>query len=93
MALAGYVVSVSFKIVPDLYWMQIYVEFETVEQAATAQQALAGRKYGNRSVLTGFFPEDQYYNKNFEPDRQEELQVAENFRKRQEAAQNQNEQT
>ena len=36
---------------------KIYVKFDTPESARKALQALAGRKFADRTVVTTYFPE------------------------------------
>lgn len=36
---------------------KIYVQFDTTESAKKALQALAGRKFADRTVVTTYFPE------------------------------------
>jgi len=44
---------------------KIFVEFETVEGSVAAQQALYGRKFGPRTVVSSFYPEDLYQQRQF----------------------------
>ena len=45
--------------------VQIFVEFGTKEEATKANNALAGRKFANRVVVTSFFPLGKYKQRNF----------------------------
>ncbi len=49
-------------------FVQIFVEFGDVDEARKANNALAGRKFANRVVVTSFFPVDKYRQKNFSSD-------------------------
>ncbi len=60
------------------------MEYKRVEDAQKAQLSLGGRKFNGRSILTGFFHEDRYARKDFNPDEYEERMCAERFRLRQE---------
>jgi len=44
---------------------QIYVEYRNTDEALKAQQALAGRKFGGRVVVTSFFDLEKFRNKDF----------------------------
>ena len=45
---------------------RIYVEFETVGEAETAERALSGRSFANRTVVTSFLEEEKYHRRSFE---------------------------
>lgn len=57
------------------------------EDAFKAQQALGGKKFNNRVVVSGFFDERRYTSKDFIPDEYEERSCAERFRIKQEEQQ------
>lgn len=63
---------------------RVFVEYSKVEEAEKAQKALSGRKFNGRTVLSGYFSEERYKNKNFQPDEEEEREVAERFKKEKE---------
>jgi len=44
---------------------KIFVEFQAVESCKIAQQALAGRKFAGRTVVTSFIPEEKYRSREF----------------------------
>lgn len=44
---------------------KIYVEFASPEESKSAAQALAGRKFANRVVVTSFYQPDMYRRKEF----------------------------
>ena len=44
---------------------QIFVEFVSPAECASAHSALAGRKFANRVVVTSFFDLEKYHNKDF----------------------------
>lgn len=44
---------------------KIFVEYRNTDEALKAQQALAGRKFGGRVVVTSFFDLDKFRNKDF----------------------------
>lgn len=44
---------------------KIFVEFEDTAGCMAALQALSGRKFASRTVVTSFFPEEKYYNRDF----------------------------
>lgn len=39
---------------------RVFVRFATADECNTAVEALAGRQYGDRGVITSFFPEDRF---------------------------------
>jgi splicing factor U2AF subunit len=39
---------------------KIFVKYETPEGAQKAMKALAGRKFADRTVVTTFFPEENF---------------------------------
>lgn len=57
-----------------------FVEFQRKEDAAKAQVALAGRKFNNRHVLTGFYSEEKYSNRDFSANPEEEKNIADSIR-------------
>lgn len=44
---------------------QIYVEFGSADDSKTAAQALAGRKFANRVVVTSFYSPEMFHRKEF----------------------------
>ena len=44
---------------------KIYIEFSNTEDCQKAQNALAGRKFSNRVVVTSFFDLDKYHQRDF----------------------------
>jgi len=60
---------------------RIFVEFKRKEDAKRAHESLAGKKFNSRSVVTGYFSEERYAMKNFEPDPEEEKASVERFQK------------
>jgi len=44
---------------------KVYVEFTSVTDCQKAQQALAGRKFANRVVVTSYFDPDLYHRRMF----------------------------
>jgi len=44
---------------------KVYVEFTSVNECQKAQQALAGRKFANRVVVTSYFDADLYHRRQF----------------------------
>jgi len=44
---------------------KIYVEFGSNDDSKNAAQALAGRKFANRVVVTSFFSPEMYHRKEF----------------------------
>lgn len=64
---------------------RIYIEFESKEDCQKAHDFLAGRRYNGRTVLTGYYSEDRFANKNFAPDYDEEKAIADEFRREKEA--------
>eukprot|EP00005_Dracoamoeba_jomungandri_P010424 CAMPEP_0174277460 /NCGR_PEP_ID=MMETSP0439-20130205/60942_1 /TAXON_ID=0 /ORGANISM="Stereomyxa ramosa, Strain Chinc5" /LENGTH=584 /DNA_ID=CAMNT_0015369783 /DNA_START=24 /DNA_END=1778 /DNA_ORIENTATION=+ len=44
---------------------KVFVEYKTVEEAKKAQQNLAGRRFQGRTVLTSYYDEEEYANKDF----------------------------
>lgn len=55
---------------------RIFVEYKRKEDAKRAQEGFAGRKFCNRQIVSGFFSEERYAMKNFEPDLDEERDYA-----------------
>jgi len=49
-----------------------FVEYTTKEEAAYAHSKLGGRKFNNRMVLVGYFPEEKYAKQQFRPVYEEE---------------------
>lgn len=45
--------------------LQIFVRFETPEQALEGLRALSGRKFADRTVVTSFLDEESYNNDAF----------------------------
>jgi len=70
---------------------RVFVEYKRKEDALKAQQAFAGRKFNGRIILSGFWPEDRYEQKNFLPDEEEERSMAERFKKQVEQKQREEE--
>eukprot|EP01117_Protostelium_nocturnum_P018624 TRINITY_DN7835_c0_g1_i1.p2 TRINITY_DN7835_c0_g1~~TRINITY_DN7835_c0_g1_i1.p2 ORF type:complete len:530 (-),score=159.85 TRINITY_DN7835_c0_g1_i1:2404-3993(-) len=69
-----------------------FVEYSSPQEATRALLALGGRKFGGRIILTGYFDEERYRNKNFVPDRDAEAKYAEDFKEKlQQARQNREE--
>jgi splicing factor U2AF 65 kDa subunit len=50
---------------PAHVWGKGFVEFETKAQAASAVDALAGRKFGESTILTCYYSHDLFIHKNF----------------------------
>jgi len=48
-----------------VFGLQIFVEFNSVIDCQKAQQALAGRKFSNRVVVTSYFDPDAYHRREF----------------------------
>jgi len=44
---------------------QVFIEFNTIPDCQKAQQALAGRKFNNRVVVTSFMEPDKYHRREF----------------------------
>lgn len=44
---------------------KIFVEFKSLDECNRAQQALTGRKFANRVVVTSFFDPDRYHRREF----------------------------
>jgi splicing factor U2AF subunit len=44
---------------------KVFVEFNTVADCQKAQQALAGRKFSNRVVVTSYYDPDRYHRREF----------------------------
>lgn len=44
---------------------KIFVEFASIDDSQKAQQALAGRKFANRVVVTSYFDVDKYHRREF----------------------------
>jgi len=44
---------------------KVYVEFTATDESLAAQQALTGRKFANRVVVTQFYDPERYFNKDF----------------------------
>ena len=40
---------------------QVFVEYESVSQAAAAQAALAGRTFNGRVIVTGFISDEDFH--------------------------------
>jgi len=47
---------------------KVYIEYEHIEDAKTAQRALSGRRYDGRMVITSFHPEEKWKTRTLEPD-------------------------
>lgn len=47
------------------YTLQIFVEFTTVFDSQKAMQALTGRKFANRVVVTKYCDPDAYHRRDF----------------------------
>ena len=45
--------------------LQIFVEFGGPDDSKSAAQALAGRKFANRVVVTSFYAPEMYHRKEF----------------------------
>jgi len=44
---------------------QVFIEFNATTDCQKAQQALAGRKFNNRVVVTSFMEPDKYHRREF----------------------------
>ncbi len=44
---------------------KVFVEFNSPADCQKAQQALAGRRFSNRVVVTSYFDPDQYHRREF----------------------------
>ena len=44
---------------------KVFVEFVSVSDCVKAQQALTGRKFANRIVVTSFYDPDRYHRRDF----------------------------
>lgn len=51
----------------DTYYFipQIFVEFNSIIDCQKAQQALTGRKFSNRVVVTSYYDPDKYHRREF----------------------------
>lgn len=47
------------------FFLQIFVEFNSIIDCQKAQQNLAGRKFSNRVVVTSYFEPDKYLRREF----------------------------
>lgn len=45
--------------------LQIFVEFASIDDSAAASQALGGRKFANRVVVTSYYSPEEYHKKIF----------------------------
>lgn len=45
---------------------QIFLEYTSIQESLTAQRALSGRRFANRSVVTSFYDEDKFANDDLE---------------------------
>lgn len=54
------------KIADSFSLLQIFLRYETNEDAMTALRALAGRKFADRTVVTSFVDEEHYLADNFQ---------------------------
>lgn len=48
-----------------LPFFQIFVEFTSISECQKAQQALTGRKFANRVVVTSYYDPDRYHRREF----------------------------
>jgi len=48
-----------------LFSSQVFVEFNTIGDCQKAQQALTGRKFNNRVVVTSYYDPDKYHRREF----------------------------
>lgn len=49
----------------DLILFQVFVEFNSVVDCQKAQQALTGRKFSDRVVVTSYFDPDKYHRREY----------------------------
>lgn len=47
------------------FFHKIFVEFYSTSDCQKAQQALTGRKFANRVVVTSFYDPDKYHRRQF----------------------------
>lgn len=52
-------------ILTEFILFQIFVEFGSSDDSKSAAQALAGRKFANRVVVTSFYAPEMYHRKEF----------------------------
>lgn len=45
--------------------LQVFVEFNSIIDCQKAQQALTGRKFSDRVVVTSYFDPDKYHRREF----------------------------
>jgi splicing factor U2AF 65 kDa subunit len=45
--------------------LQVFVEFNTIGDCQKAQQALTGRKFNSRVVVTSYYDPDKYHRREF----------------------------
>jgi len=62
---------------------RVFIEYKKPEEAFKAQQDLGGRRFAGHTVVSGFFPEDRYFRKDFLPDEEEEYAFVEMFKRQQ----------
>jgi len=60
---------------------RIFIEYKRKEDAKRAHEGFAGRKFNSRTIVSGFFSEEKYAMKNFEPEPEEEKASVERFQK------------
>lgn len=48
-----------------IFLIQVFIEFNAIPDCQKAQQALAGRKFNNRVVVTSFMEPDKYHRREF----------------------------
>ena len=60
--LIGYTNNLTRLFYPTL---QIFLEFNSVIDSQKAQQALSGRKFSNRVVVTSYYDPDKYHRREF----------------------------
>lgn len=49
----------------NTFYFQVFVEFNSVVDCQKGQQALTGRKFNNRVVVTSYFDPDKYHRREF----------------------------
>lgn len=48
-----------------VFFKQVFVEFNSIVDCQKAQQALTGRKFSDRVVVTSYFDPDKYHRREF----------------------------
>lgn len=56
---------VGIRVMRVMMVFQVFVEFNSVIDCQKAQQALTGRKFNNRVVVTSYFDPDKYHRREF----------------------------